>query len=211
MSSRKPVLIARTSGSPACPAPTRSAGFSMIETMMSLILLAVGMALAVPSYREMVEKRQITYGAEQLMSFVNSAQSEAIKQNQVLTVAYAFSSEDDWCVGAVLGAAACDCTQTSSSAPDYCAIDSSPWIIDNSHAGNRNLVHTMEGDGAYSFDPVRGLLTDLADELVVEMRSDSGDYRLQLMVSATGQVILCSGDSSHAVPGYPACPAQEQS
>lgn len=184
-------------------------GFSIIELMMSVILLAVGMALAVPSYREMVEKRQLTHGAEQLVAFVNSAQSEAIKRNEVLTLSYARADSDDWCVGAVLGATACDCTEADATAADYCAIDQTPWIIDNTHAGNRELVHGMDGDGAWSFDPVRGLLTDLDDSPLIEMRSDSGDYRLQLMVLVTGQVILCSADDSHAVPGYAACPEEQ--
>lgn len=189
------------------------AGFSIIELMMSLVLLGVITALALPSYREMVEKRQVTYGAEQLMAFVNAVQSESIKQNRTLTLSYTYTGADDWCAGAVLGAnatvppPACDCKQTNTAATDYCAIDSAPWIIDNTHAGNLDLVQSMTGDGAYSFDPVRGLMTDLNDSLVVTIRSDSQAYRLQLRVTNTGQVILCSEDGSHAVPGYPACPA----
>jgi hypothetical protein len=51
-------------------------------------------------------------------------------------------------------------------------------------------------------------MVDLNDSLVVEMRSDSENYRLQLMVSTSGQVTLCSGDSSHSVPGYAVCPPE---
>lgn len=187
--------------------PGRQHGFSIIELMMSVILLAVAMALAVPSYRDMVEKRQLTHGAEQFMAFVNSAQSESIKQNRVLTVSYSRTADDNWCAGAVLGAMACDCAQTNVAAADYCAINSVPWIINNNHAGNRDLVKSMTGDGAYSFDPVRGLMVDADDALAVEMHSDSGGYRMELRVSATGQVVLCSKDAGHSVPGYPVCPA----
>lgn len=186
--------------------PFRHNGFSIIELMMSVVLLAIAMALAVPSYREMIEKRQLTYGAEQLMAFVNSAQSESIKQNRVLTISYSRTAADDWCAGAVLGATACDCNQTNTAAADYCQINSVPWIIDHTHAGDHDLVQAMTGDGAYSFDPVRGLMTDLDDSLVVQMRSDSDAYRLRLTVSNTGQVTLCSEDSSHKVPDYPVCP-----
>lgn len=184
-------------------------GFSIIELMMSLVLLAVAMAMAIPSYREMVEKRQLTNGAEQLMAFVNAAQSESIKQNRILTVSYERTAGDDWCAGAVVGTVACDCGETNPAASDYCSINSMPWLIDNTHVGNRELVASMSGDGAYSFDPVRGLMTDMNDALVVELRSVGEAYRLQLMVSNAGQVMLCSTDSSHEVPGYPACPAQD--
>jgi prepilin-type N-terminal cleavage/methylation domain-containing protein len=208
MNSRKLNVVLRGRCSQPAPRNSRQLGFSIIELMMSIVLLGIAMALAIPSYREMVEKRQLTYGAEQLMAFVNSAQSESIKQNQVLTVSYTRTDDDDWCVGAMLGATACDCKQTNTAASDYCAIDSMPWIIDNSHAGDHELVQSMSGDGAYSFDPVRGLMVDLNDSLVVEMRSDSENYRLQLMVSTSGQVTLCSGDSSHSVPGYAVCPPE---
>jgi hypothetical protein len=63
----------------------------------------------------------------------------------------------------------------------------------------------MTGDGAYSLDPSRGIFTNLNDSLVVGMSSDNGAYLLDLMVSNTGQVILCSQDESHSVPGYQVC------
>jgi type IV fimbrial biogenesis protein FimT len=175
--------------------------------MLSIVLLAIGTALSLPSYREMVEKRQLTHGAEQIMAFVNSAQSEAMKRNQVVTVSYARAADDDWCVGAVVGASACDCTEDSSGDPDYCAIDSAPRIITNENVGNTELVKAIAGDGAYSFDPVRGIFSDLDDSLVVQMSSNDGNYLLNLTVSNTGQVIVCSNDSSHTVPGYGVCPA----
>ena len=40
----------------------------------------------------------------------------------------------------------------------------------------------------------------------MELRSQSGDFRLNLMVNNTGRVTLCSADSAHAVPGYAVCP-----
>ena len=42
----------------------------------------------------------------------------------------------------------------------------------------------------------------------MELRSPSGDFRLNLMVNSSGRVVLCSDDSSHAVPGYAVCPAE---
>ena len=184
-----------------------NSGFTIVELMLSVVLLAIGAALSLPSYREMVEKRQLTHGAEQIMAFVNSAQSEAMKRNQVVTVSYARAADNDWCVGAVVGATACDCTEESSGEPDYCAIDSAPRIITNDNVGNTELVKSITGDGAYSFDPIRGILIDLDDLLVVQMSSNDENYQLNLTVSNTGQVIVCSNDSSHTVPGYGVCPA----
>jgi prepilin-type N-terminal cleavage/methylation domain-containing protein len=200
-------LSAGRRGIDALP-PVNQSGFSIIELMMSLVLLAIGAALSIPSYRAMVEKRQLTHGGEQILAFVNAAQGEAMKRNQVVTVSYDRDDDDDWCVGMVVGAAECDCRETDTSADDYCAIDSVPRIISNSNVGDTELVSRMRGAyGEYSFDPIRGIFLDPNDSLLVAMHSLSGDYLLDLRVNNTGQAILCSRDQDHAVPGYKVCPA----
>jgi len=173
---------------------------------MTVLLIAIGTALALPSYRDMVEKRQVTNGAEQMASFINTAQGVAMKTNQIVTVSYSRTDSDVWCIGAVSGDEACNCTVTDVDAENFCKIASQPFILDNSHAGDRELVHAISGDGAYAFDPIRGLFVDLDDSLEFELRSNNEDFRLNLLVNNTGRVILCSGDASHAVPGYPDCP-----
>jgi len=190
------------------PRFTHCQGFSLVELMMSILLLAIGMALALPSYRDMVEKRQVTNGAEQVASFINVAQGVAMKTNQVVTVSYARTDDDDWCIGAVSGDTACDCTVTDTSATNYCQIATQPFILNNTHASDRELVHSVTGDGAYAFDPIRGLFVDLDDSLQMELRSPSDQFRLNVMVNNTGRVILCSNSSDHAIPGYQVCPAQ---
>ena len=185
----------------------RYRGFTIVELMMSLVLVAIGTALALPSYRDMVEKRQLTNGAEQLASFVNTAQGISSRTNQVVTVSYSRSHHDEWCIGAVIGDTACDCTETDSSANDYCAIDGQEFVLDNTATNDMEFLHSLTGDGAYAFDPIRGLFLDLDDSLTMEMHSDSRGYKLNLIVNNTGRVILCSDDSSHSVPGYDICPA----
>ena len=191
------------------PNPSRVRGFSVVELLMSLVLVAIGTALALPSYRDMVEKRQVTNAAEQLASFVNSAQGLAMKTNRVVTVEYTYADGDDWCVGATLESeCVCDAPESES----YCKIDSQAFVLNNTHTGNLDLMHSMGsgGDGSWSFDPVRGLAAGIVEPLTMELRSPSGDFRLNLMVNEVGRVILCSGDSSHAVPGYEPCPIQAQ-
>jgi prepilin-type N-terminal cleavage/methylation domain-containing protein len=190
-------------------AVSRHSGFSLIEVMMSLVLMGIGMALALPSYRDMVEKRQVTNGAEQLASFINTVQGVAMKTNQVVTVSYSQTDADDWCVGAVSGATPCDCTVTDSTEAGFCQIASQPFVMNNEHAANRDLVHAVTGDGAYAFDPIRGLFLDLDDSLTMELRSQNQDFRLNVVVNNTGRVSLCSSSSDHAVPGYAICNAPQ--
>lgn len=192
------------------PRISRHRGFTLVEVMMSVVLLAIGAALALPSYRDMVEKRQITNGAEQLAAFINTAQGVAMKTNQVVTVSYSRTDYDQWCIGAVSGATPCVCTQTNPAAADYCQIGAQPFLIHQGHAADRDLMHAMVGDGSYAFDPVRGLFQDLDDALTLELRSQNEDFRLNLVVNNTGRVTLCSANADHAVPGYAVCPAQAE-
>ena len=199
-------LVTQRSSTKTAAHLPRQSGFTIVEVMLSLVLVAIGASLSLPSYREMVEKRQLTHGAEQIMAFVNSAQMEAMKQNSVVTVSYSRTAGNNWCFGATLGAAACDCTETQSGETDFCAINSTPVVINNANTGNLDLLTSITGDGAYSFDPIRGIFTNLNDVLTVEMSSSSLKYKLSLTVNNTGEAILCSKDSSHKVPGYGVCP-----
>ena len=204
-------MIEKTPGARPLPHSafvSRSRGFSLVEVMMSIVLLAIGMALALPSYRDMVEKRQVTNGAEQVAAFINTAQGVAMKTNQVVTVSYTHTDSDDWCIGAVAGNTACDCEQTNTAAADFCQIASQQFILDHSIANDRALMFDMVGDGSFAYDPVRGLFDDLDDSLTLQLRSNSEDFRLNLVVSNTGRVVLCSASASHAIPGYEVCPQQ---
>ena len=186
--------------------PHSNQGFSLVEVLMSVVLIAIGTALALPSYRDMVEKRQVTNAAEQLASFVNAAQGAAMKSNDEVWVSWARTSATDWCLGANVDSS-CDCTQA-----DACQVNGQEFVIDDSHASPQILVEPIEGgagDNAYAFDPIRGLMSELDDSLGMEMRSQSGDFRLSLRVNTVGRVILCSPSADHAVPGYALCPIQQ--
>jgi len=196
-------LCARRTG--GLPHLSRHRGFSLVEIMMSIVLIAIGTTLALPSFRDMVEKRQVTNGIEQIASLVNAAQGAAMKSNEEVWVSWSRTGANEWCIGANLESS-CDCTQANA-----CQVNGQDFVIDASHASPQILMQSIGGggdDAAYAFDPIRGLMADLTDSLALEMRSQSGDFRLSLMVNTTGRVILCSPDSEHAVPGYALCPVQ---
>ena len=57
-------------------------GFTLIELMIALGIIAIITSLALPSYRTIIEKRQVTSGAEQLAAFLSSAQMESVKRSR---------------------------------------------------------------------------------------------------------------------------------
>jgi type IV fimbrial biogenesis protein FimT len=174
----------------------------MVEVMMSIVLVAIGSTLALPSYRDMIEKRQLTNSAEQLAAFVSSVQGISTRTNRVVTVSYLRANHEEWCIGAVINAGdtACDCTQDLS-----CTIDGQEFVLNQDLSNGSELMHNITG-GAYSFDPVRGLSNA---SLTMELHTDSRDFKLNLMVNNTGRVILCSDEADHAIPGYDICPLVE--
>jgi len=196
---------------------TAHLGLTIVELMISIVLLSIVLSLALPSYRAMVEKRQLTQGAEQIFAFLNATQGVASRSNSRVTVTFAHSDNNDWCFGANLGDTACDCAETSTVDPSFCSIDGSDMRLTNDHVGNNKMLDSVSGVN-YSFDPIRGLvyypgtenLLDPDDSLDMVLHSPSSDYQLRLSVSNTGHTSMCSVDSDHHVPGFPECPPEPE-
>jgi type IV fimbrial biogenesis protein FimT len=74
-------------------------GFTLIELMISLGILAILATMAVPSFQGVIEKNRVTSQANALLSAVQTARSEAVRRG----VAVGFSAiggdyDDGWCV-----------------------------------------------------------------------------------------------------------------
>jgi len=181
-------------------------GFSIIELMIALAVVALFTSLALPSYRELLEKRQVTSGAEQLKAFLSAAQIESVKRNESIAVTYSRSAVDNWCLGMTAGTAACDCTIADPADSDACLIDGELRLFSNANLNHPDIMNAMIGDGSFAYDPVRGLLLDHTDQVSLQLKSpDQTSYALDVEVSVTGEVKICSPSNATAVPGYASC------
>jgi len=61
------------------------AGFTIIELMLTILLGAILMAVAVPSFRTMIAANRLTTQANDLVSAINYARSESISHNSTVT------------------------------------------------------------------------------------------------------------------------------
>jgi prepilin-type N-terminal cleavage/methylation domain-containing protein len=185
----------------------RQCGFSLIEFSITLVLLAVGATLSLPSYREMVEKQDLTQGAERVVAFVNTTQSESVARQQAFTLSFTQGLGGEWCFGAKSGDIACDCTEENSAAEDYCAIDSAPRLINSVNIENTLLTQIWNNKDSFIFNPGPAAVANTAGPLIVEMGSATENFQLAMVVTNSDPAILCLKDSSQSLSGYEACPA----
>ncbi|MDT8319695.1 MAG: GspH/FimT family pseudopilin [Xanthomonadales bacterium] len=208
-----------------CPMPTRAytrrdpqkgkngfskvKGFTVIELMVALAVIAIITSLALPSYRTLIEKRQVTSGAEQIMAFLSSAQMEAVKRNQFVAVNMN-SDANGWCLGMTAGDSAdvaCDCLDQVSS----CTLDGTPRLFRSENLGNPDVFSPADStfggdDNIIVFDPVRGLVVG-GESVELELLSDDTSYALNVELSPVGRSSICSDTarSSYAAPGFREC------
>lgn len=78
--------------------PTRGAGFTLIELMVAIAVLAITLALAVPSFGALINSNRLVGQSNELVASLQLARSEAIRRNA--RVALCASSDGKSCDGA---------------------------------------------------------------------------------------------------------------
>ena len=61
-------------------------GFTLIEMMITILIMAIMVSFAVPSFNNMIEKNQSLTTANDLLADIQLARSEAIKQDTLVSV-----------------------------------------------------------------------------------------------------------------------------
>lgn len=197
-------------------------GFTVIELLIAVAVIAIIASLALPSYRAIIEKRQVTSAAERLTAVLSAVKSESVKWNKPM----AFSaSESDECVGihqvleslpscsftadAENGTCSISCAHPAGHS-DYSAVDRAHFFTEFSE---KDVVQSISFDGSNDmlvFDPVRGMLDTSGDEgLTVELVSTGDMYAMEVGIDRLGRIFICTkGGQYTPVPGYDTCPAQ---
>lgn len=180
-------------------------GFTVIEMMVVLAVLAIIASLSLPSYQVLLDKRRVTSGAVQLAAFLSAAQIESVKRNEQLSVNYDMADDGSWwCVGLISSNAACDCTAAVDES-NACLIDSQLRVFSQDQVNNPNVMGDMNGDGQFVFDPVRGLMLEHTDAFEAKLVSPENIYALNVQVSASGRVVICRDSTAKEGTGYGEC------
>jgi type IV fimbrial biogenesis protein FimT len=74
----------------------KNRGFTLIELMITLAVMAILLSWAVPSFQEIIRQNRLTTDTNDLVTALNLARSEAIKRGRTVTVT---PSGGDWGAG----------------------------------------------------------------------------------------------------------------
>lgn len=177
---------------------SRPGGFTLVELLVTLAVLAILLALAVPSFNDLIDRSRLTSAADTLYADLQFARSEAIRNNQNVVVG--FQSGSAWCYGMVLGSSACDCSVSNSAAANYCALKR-VTAADFSHVSIPDAASITFAASQTGFDPVRGVALAAG---AVTLQSTLGK-QATVSLALLGRVSLCSPAGSGFTGAYPAC------
>ncbi|GAB3103454.1 pilus assembly FimT family protein [Lysobacter terrae] len=171
-------------------------GFTLIELMVAIAVLAILTALAVPAFVDFRERVAVRGAGDQLVSFWANARLEALKRNQVIAVTVR-TSGTDMCIGAATGTSACDCfTGGACNVSQYPSAQSDWRHV--TPVGNPTLGPTdSDTVGLGVIDPKRGYLSDDDDDGGLTVQSPGGNnYRLRFYVDRWARAYLCQPTDS---------------
>lgn len=177
----------------------KSAGFTLIELIVTVSMVAILMSIAVPSFKKMIDDNRLSTGTNELVSALILARSEALKRSQNVTVCA--STDQTTCSGKDFAAGwlvfvDCGTAGTKDSNSDCngngdfteYGIDDDPIIKAGSSIANMTITKNSTASSlSYSF---AGRLTGTTPTTfsVTPSKSSTGDRAKNIVASRTGRL-----------------------
>lgn len=170
--------------------PSRERGFTLIELMVVVALVAIVLSLAAPSFTGTLARKRLEGVATELSTDIQYARSEAAQRNAAVGIVFGTNCYTVYLVGTA-AATGCAALGTGGSS-----------LKDVTVTGGTTVAFTPTTSGAFiAFDPVRGMATDAAAGTtdlsgVVALANSAGNWQIQARVTRVGRVKLCSPNNT---------------
>jgi len=162
-------------GKPRNKTMNKHSGFTLIEMMFTIVIMAIMVAFAVPNFNNMIEKNQSLSTANDLLADILLARSEAIKQDALVSICP--SSDATTCTG----------SWTDGWIVTLTAAPNTVFAVREKPASNMTITATG-GLGAGLTYNGRGRRIIAANETITIQKG--ADWQYVLSISLTGRPIV---------------------
>jgi prepilin-type N-terminal cleavage/methylation domain-containing protein len=154
-------------------------GYTLIETLMVLAMLAIVATASIPAFSGLVDRQRLRAAATAVHDVFHSARAESLRRSAAISVAVN-ADENRWCL-ALSDGGACDCLQ-----PGACRLGEHEAPVISSERFPGVSLSSNFPAGAAAFHPPRGTGTPGTAQL----RNRAG--RAELVVSSLGRIRSCA-------------------
>ena len=163
------------------PRVARSRGFTIIELMISIIVLVILITIAMPSFMTWLQNIQIRNAASAVLSGIQRARAEAVGRNA--NVDFVMAADSSWSVNVVA---------TAANIESRSAIE-----------GSQNVTRTVQPAGATTitfnnFGVVVANADGSASLAQIDFTAVGGDRNMRIIIGAGGNTRMCD---PHLTPG----------
>ena len=169
-------------------------GLTLVESLISLAVVAVSLGAAAPGFQQMQERRQLEGASAQLATDLRHARSLAVARHAPVRLSVQLSEGSSCYVVHTGSAGDCRCSGAGAA---VCTAGAEALRTVGFEAGRR--LRLTSSSASMLFDPDRGTVTPTG---TLHLQASSG-ASLRQVVNIMGRVRACSPGSS--MPGYPAC------
>jgi type IV fimbrial biogenesis protein FimT len=183
-------------------------GFTLIELMVTIAVLAILMMLAAPSFADFFQRYRLRGAADEVASLLVTARTEAMTRNRDVAVVFK-GTDAAWCVGAVAAAEPATLGDAVGAAPD-CDCAGGCMIggrVTEAHGSNYSGVARVATPASFVFDRLTGAVKPLSAAGRTSFKSPNQKYTLAVDVSPLGRGQLCVPGGEPAMSGFPTCGA----